>query len=355
VARATVLLGHYATLHSHAKPPPHFASPGLATQALIRAGKTSYTAGTLYAIFSEIIGNNGNGGVHAAVKNVSETVVVENKFSPKKLRAEYFSKYFPYDDELAKIVDMKQNTKLKKTEQSHDFLKKPMWQNMYIYLVEYLLAFSREWFKKHNFTVLDWGCGKCHVSYLLKKRKIDVVSCDIETTEHADSAFGQYIPIAEFANINVIPLRHEYILPFPDKSFDVVLSFGVLEHASNDKQSLIEINRILKPNGLFFCFWLPYKYSWKQRREYLKGNHYHDRLYDINKVKYLLDGTQFNLIDYWYRDLLPKRYAPLFYRKIEKVDNWFCGNTLLKYFASNIEFVANKTDENRTAAIRGGG
>jgi hypothetical protein len=26
------------------------ASPGLATQALIRAGKTSYTAGTLYAI-----------------------------------------------------------------------------------------------------------------------------------------------------------------------------------------------------------------------------------------------------------------------------------------------------------------
>jgi hypothetical protein len=49
-ARATVLLGHSATLHSHAKPPPHFASPGLATQALIRAGKTSYTAGTLCAM-----------------------------------------------------------------------------------------------------------------------------------------------------------------------------------------------------------------------------------------------------------------------------------------------------------------
>jgi hypothetical protein len=28
----------------------HFASPGLATQALIRAGKTSYTAGTLCAM-----------------------------------------------------------------------------------------------------------------------------------------------------------------------------------------------------------------------------------------------------------------------------------------------------------------
>jgi hypothetical protein len=46
-ARATVCLGHSAALHFHGKPPPHFASPGLATQALIRAGKTSYTAGTL--------------------------------------------------------------------------------------------------------------------------------------------------------------------------------------------------------------------------------------------------------------------------------------------------------------------
>jgi hypothetical protein len=28
-ARATVLLGHFATLHFHAKPPPHFVGPGL--------------------------------------------------------------------------------------------------------------------------------------------------------------------------------------------------------------------------------------------------------------------------------------------------------------------------------------
>ena len=31
------------SLRSHASLHPHFASPGLATQALIRAGKTSYT------------------------------------------------------------------------------------------------------------------------------------------------------------------------------------------------------------------------------------------------------------------------------------------------------------------------
>jgi hypothetical protein len=48
VYASTVCLGHSATLHSHGKPPPHFAGPGLATQALIRAAKTSYTAGTIY-------------------------------------------------------------------------------------------------------------------------------------------------------------------------------------------------------------------------------------------------------------------------------------------------------------------
>jgi hypothetical protein len=36
--------------HSHGKPPPHFGGPAFATQTLIRAAKTSYTAGTLCTI-----------------------------------------------------------------------------------------------------------------------------------------------------------------------------------------------------------------------------------------------------------------------------------------------------------------
>ena len=272
----------------------------------------------------------------------SGVVMAETLFSPKKLRMDFFSKFFPYDEELANIIDIKQTAGIKKKEENHSFLKKPMWQNMHIYLVEYLLAFSRKWFNRNDLSILDWGCGKCHVSYLLKKRNVDVASCDIETTEHVDSAFGQYTPIADFAKINVIPLRHEYLLPFDNETFDVVLSFGVLEHVPSDTQSLAEINRILKPNGLFFCFWLPYKYSWKQKREQLKGGHYHNRLYDIKKISHLLNETKYNLLDYWYRDLLPKRYAPPFYRAMENFDNWLCRNTFVKYFASNIEFVANK-------------
>jgi SAM-dependent methyltransferase len=269
------------------------------------------------------------------------------EFPAKALRTAYFARYFPYDHELAAIVDIPQNPEpsslaIKKKEQSHDFLKKPMWQNMYIYLVEYVLAFARKWFNTNDITVLDWGCGKCHVSYLLKKRNVPVVGCDLEAAGHADSAFGQYTPIAGFAHIPVVPLQHAYLLPFDNEAFDVAVSFGVLEHVPDDKQSLIELNRILKPKGLFFCFWLPYKYSWKQKREHLKGSRYHDRLYDIKKVTALLEETNYGLLDYWYRDLFPKRYAPSCYRKIENLDNWLCRNTWLKYLASNIEFAAYK-------------
>jgi hypothetical protein len=64
------LLGHYASLHSHASLRPQFTSPGLASQALIRAGKPSFTT-KRYAtvcnylkfknkiLFDELIKSNG--------------------------------------------------------------------------------------------------------------------------------------------------------------------------------------------------------------------------------------------------------------------------------------------------------
>jgi SAM-dependent methyltransferase len=141
----------------------------------------------------------------------------------------------------------------------------------------------------------------------------------------------------------IVPLKHIFTLSFENNSFDVVLSFGVLEHVLNDYESLKEIYRILKDKGLFFCFYLPYSFLYTQRISHIRGQYYHDHLYNYELVSDLLRCTNMNLLDYWHRALLPKRsLTPPFYRSVENLDNWLCNHSILKHFATNIEFVASK-------------
>ena len=87
----------------------------------------------------------------------------------------------------------------------------------------------------------------------------------------------------------------------------------------------------------------PNKLSYTQNIQHLKGNWYHDRLYWKKDVRNLLKKANLNLLDIWHRALLPKRsFVPPFFNTVERIDNWLCNNSLLKYFATNIEFVASK-------------
>ena len=178
---------------------------------------------------------------------------------------------------------------------------------------------------------------------MLQKHDIEVISCDVKDENDTDSAFGQDTPIIYKTGISIVPLTHPYQLPFDKEEFDIVLSFGVLEHVPNDLESLKEINRVLKPGGLFFCYFLPYPYSWTQKLAHLKGNFYHDRFYDKKKVNQLLQVSQFELLDFWHRALLPKNSINYpFYKQIEYVDQFFCDYTPLRHLATNVEFVAVK-------------
>jgi SAM-dependent methyltransferase len=182
----------------------------------------------------------------------------------------------------------------------------------------------------------------------LRKLGFKVVSCDIER-DADDSAFGQETPIIAAENIDVIPLKDTVKLPFEPESFDIVLSMGVLEHVANDLESLREIHRILKPGGLFFCFFLPFVGSWTQYVMRFRGDNYHDRLYTKWKISSLLKETGFVLQDFWHRQLLPKnsvRYPA--YRTFESADQALVRFTPLKYLATNIEFVASKSNVNLT-------
>jgi SAM-dependent methyltransferase len=227
---------------------------------------------------------------------------------------------------------------------THAFLINPASQNTYLYLARYVKCCGEFWFQRELGTLklLDWGCGKGHFSFLLAELGANVTSCDLGASTR-DSSFGQRTPIIEKARINVIPLRHEYRLPFEDNQFDIVLSFGVLEHVANDLESLREIHRILRPSGLFFCFALPYFLSWTQRLLHLKGIYYHDNLYLKRRARHLLAEADFQLVDMWHRQLFPKNTVNYpRYRLCERLDQILAEHTPLKYFATNIEFLAVK-------------
>ena len=252
------------------------------------------------------------------------------------LRNEIFLRSWPLDEEIREIAA---------SVPSHGFLANPSGQYAFIYLTQFVKAFSESHFDRpfSELRILDWGCGKGQVSKLmLDLGPSHLDSCDI-LSDHPDSAFGQDVPIIRCFNINVRPLQHEYVLPYESELLDVVLSVGVLEHVSNEQASLLEISRVLKPGGLFFCFFLPTRFSWTQQVSRWQGVNYHDRLYTRVHVNEMLRSSGFKLIDVWYRQLLPKnsvRYPN--FRFFEKFDLLMTERTPLRYLATNIEFVSSK-------------
>jgi len=207
--------------------------------------------------------------------------------------------------------------------------------------VEFL---SRVLLEKNNkntneIKILDWGCGKGQISYLLKKQGFSVTSCDRNIASD-DSAFGQVTPIIDDHKIDVIPLNDPIALPFGEGEIDCVVSFGVLEHVPHDLESLKEIHRVLKTGGLLYISFLPNALSWTQAFAHLGGDHYHDRLYWKKDVQALAAASQFQVESVWLGQLFPKNSVPFkFDALLEPIDRSLCRYTPLKYFATNLEAI----------------
>lgn len=99
--------------------------------------------------------------------------------------------------------------------------------------------------------VLDIGCGTGRVEDLLKESaradlastRADIVAADISDEmlkiakhRHPDVEFVQ-------ADINA--------MPFKDEEFDVAIAAFVIVHIKNLTKAFKEIDRVLKPNGIF--------------------------------------------------------------------------------------------------------
>lgn len=94
-------------------------------------------------------------------------------------------------------------------------------------------------------TVLDLGCGSGYGAARIAKVAGSVHGVDVDE-DAVRFASARYVE----PNLIYSSISPDTPLPFPDESFDVVLSFQVIEHVNDDLGYLREASRILRKGGI---------------------------------------------------------------------------------------------------------
>jgi len=89
-----------------------------------------------------------------------------------------------------------------------------------------------------NDTILDIGCNKGDLVKALRNFSNEVHGCDISREAIKNS------------DINGLKIVSTEKLDYDDNFFDKIISSHVIEHINNLKNTVKEIERILKPNGI---------------------------------------------------------------------------------------------------------
>lgn len=150
--------------------------------------------------------------------------------------------------------------------------------------------------------VLDWGCRDGVFGWLARHERGDdtaLYGCDLVLPK-------QYAAIHQAMGLLYAQLDHVWQLPFADRSFDVVLAGGTLEHVANDGQSLTELWRIMIPGGKLVITHLPNAGSlseWLARWRW--PDHAHARRYRLSAVRERLLQHGFMPLRWGYHQVLP--------------------------------------------------
>jgi SAM-dependent methyltransferase len=119
----------------------------------------------------------------------------------------------------------------------------------------YMIEAARRLSRASNPKVLDFGAGLGELVALGHKAGLDIQGIDTYA-DHYDT-WQSLVP----AEIRDRVHKVDGPLPFPDSSFDVVVSNQVFEHIPHPPSVLPEIRRVLKPGGAFLAIF-PVRETW---------------------------------------------------------------------------------------------
>ncbi|WP_444921668.1 class I SAM-dependent methyltransferase [Microbulbifer sp. CnH-101-G] len=144
--------------------------------------------------------------------------------------------------------------------------------------------------------VLDLGCGEGrHSIHLMITDEVDVYGIDLclndvrtaseraEPFNHPKHAKGRLL----------LGVANGLQLPFADATFDVVICSEVLEHIHEYKEVLAEIDRVLKPSGIFAATvpaYFPEWICWQLSDEYHQVEGGHIRIFRERELRQSIEA-----------------------------------------------------------------
>jgi SAM-dependent methyltransferase len=125
--------------------------------------------------------------------------------------------------------------------------------------------------------ILDMGAGGGRHSFEALRRGATVVALDYDEGELKDvrAVVGGMLVAGELEELHGGTVNGDALaLPFPDDSFDHIVTSEVLEHIGHVDRAIAELTRILKPGGRM-AVTVPTR--WPERINWALSNEYHDR------------------------------------------------------------------------------
>jgi SAM-dependent methyltransferase len=149
--------------------------------------------------------------------------------------------------------------------------------------------------------VLDWGCNHGPDACLIRTRlpHLELHGCDFvgdaEFRVFRDHSRVQYRTLTDIAD-----------LPYASNTFDAVVASGVLEHTAMDMEALKTLFRVIRPDGTLVLTYLPYRWSWAERRKRRVAKEgFHRRLYGKREAETLLKHFGFYPIEIGFQTFVP--------------------------------------------------
>jgi SAM-dependent methyltransferase len=145
------------------------------------------------------------------------------------------------------------------------------------------LALIRRWVPLENRYILDVGCGIGQYVKAFRRFSPHVYGIDVAADRVRRGA--ETLPNLMLASSDA--------LPFPTASFDVIVLNEVIEHVRDDRATLVEIARVLRPGG-HAVFYAPNRfYPFETHGIYLGGRYVFG---NIPLVNYLPDPARNRLV-----------------------------------------------------------